>query len=98
MDGEGFETPMGCAMCHPEEGFVEKHRNFACDLCHELDKSFEVRMIELEDETFYHLPSLQGIYHQNCMECHPSHRKNEETGEQELACDKCHETDTEEEE
>ena len=60
-----------------------------------LDKSFEVRMIELEDGTFYSPPSLQGIYHQNCFECHPAKREND-AGEEELACDKCHKEEGEE--
>ena len=94
MDGEEFETPMPCSPCHTSED-AEMYRNFACDLCHELDKSFEVRMIELEDGTFYTPPSLQGIYHQNCFECHPAKRVND-AGEEELACDKCHTEDEEE--
>ena len=95
MDGEDFETPMSCSMCHPEEGFTEKYTHFACDLCHELDKSFEVRTIELEDGGFYNPPSLQGIYHQNCFECHAPKRIND-AGVEELACDKCHIEDVEE--
>ncbi len=97
MDSEPFTNPMKCILCHPEgvEDKIATLGNFPCEVCHELEKSFDnIRLIELEDGTIFEPPSLQAVYHRNCFKCHTALRKND-AGKNELACDKCHKSKAE---
>jgi len=86
MDQAPYTQPMSCSNCHQPgqvDGFLAVKSNFACTVCHDIEMSMEPRIVKISDSEIYQLPTLKGIYHQKCLECHKTMGAN-------AACDYCH--------